>query len=178
MRVSPKRLKEAELEAKKLLNKMTIKEKVGQLSQFGTSIYSDKIDYLEDHYKDGKISSYLWVMGADTTNTVQKKVVSETPNNIPVIFAHDVIHGYKTTFPIPLAQSCSWNPENTRICCEISAKEAYCAGIRWVFSPMVDIAYDPRWGRISEGYGEDAYLCSCFSVAAIDGYEGKEIGEK
>ena len=178
MRVSPKRLKEAELEAKKLLNKRTIKEKVGQLSQFGTSIYSDKIDYLEDHYKDGKISSYLWVMGADTTNIVQKKVVSETPNNIPVIFAHDVIHGYKTTFPIPLAQSCSWNPENTRICCEISAKEAYCAGIRWVFSPMVDIAYDPRWGRISEGYGEDAYLCSCFSIAAIDGYEGKEIGEK
>lgn len=178
MRVSKERLKTAEKKAKDLLNKMTITEKVGQLSQFGTSIYSDKTDYLEDHYKDGKISSYLCVVGANTTNEVQKNATNAIPNNIPVIFAHDVIHGYKTTFPISLAQSCSWNPENTRICCEVSAKEAYCAGLRWVFSPMVDIAYDPRWGRIAEGYGEDTYLCSSFSAAAVEGYEGKEIGEK
>ena len=106
MRVSKERLKTAEKKAKDLLNKMTITEKVGQLSQFGTSIYSDKTDYLEDHYKDGKISSYLCVVGANTTNEVQKNATNAIPNNIPVIFAHDVIHGYKTTFPISLAQSC------------------------------------------------------------------------
>ena len=178
MRVSSKRLEEAEQKAKKLLKKMNITEKVGQLSQFGTSIYSDRINYLEDHYNEGKLGSYLWVFGAEITNEVQKKAVEKIPNHIPVIFAHDVIHGYKTIFPIPLAQSCSWNPEVARICCEVSAKESYCAGIRWVFSPMVDIAHDPRWGRIAEGYGEDSYLCSLFSAAAVDGYEGKEIGEK
>lgn len=178
MRVSAEKLKHAEERAEEMLGKMSLTEKIGQLSQFGTSIYSNQIDYLEDHYKEGKISSYLWVDGAEICNEVQKNVIENTPNGIPVLFSHDVIHGYRTTFPIPLAQSCSWDPENARICSEVSAKEAYCAGIKWVFSPMVDIAFDPRWGRICEGYGEDPFLCSRFSAAAVDGYEGKEIGEK
>lgn len=178
MRVSQERLNDAINKSLKLLSKMDITEKVGQLSQFGTSIYNNQKSYYEDHYKEGKIGAYLTVNGADITNSVQKNVIENTPHSIPVLFGEDVIHGYRTTFPIPLAQSCSWNPDLAKLVAEISAKEAYCSGVKWVFSPMVDIALDPRWGRISEGYGEDPVLCSKFSAATVDGYEGKEIGEK
>mgnify|MGYP003301360258 CR=1 FL=1 len=167
---------EARKRAEELLKKMTLAEKTGQLSQFGTSIYSDDEQTFSDHFAEGKVGSYLTIKGASHTNSIQRDLLKATRLPIPAIFADDVIHGYRTTFPTPLAQSCSWNPEVTRKTCEISAKEAYRAGIKWTFSPMVDIARDPRWGRIMEGYGEDTYLCSRFSEAAVKGYQGD--GEK
>jgi beta-glucosidase len=178
MKADIEKLNKARKKAKELLAKMNINEKVGQLSQFGRSIYGGVESYYEDHYKEGKIGSYLGVTGANKTNMVQKNLMSETPHNIPAIFAYDVIHGYKTTFPTPLTQSFSWDTNVVRECASVSAKEAYAAGVKWTFAPMVDIARDPRWGRIMEGYGEDPYLCSEMAKAAVEGYQGDFIGQK
>ena len=158
--------------AEELLPTMTLTEKIGQLSQFGTSIYSDNEQTFDDHFAEGKVGSYLTIKGAARTNGIQRDLLKATRLPIPALFADDVIHGYRTTFPTPLAQSCSWNPELTREGCEVAAREAYRAGLKWTFSPMVDIARDPRWGRIMEGYGEDTYLCSRFAEAAVRGYQG------
>lgn len=174
------RYKEARAKAEKLLSEMTLTEKVGQLSQFGTSIYSDDEQTHEDHFAEGKVGSYLTIKGAEKTNRIQKDLLDATRLPIPALFADDVIHGYRTTMPTPLAQSCSWNPEVTKKCNEVSAKEAYRAGIKWTFAPMVDVARDPRWGRIMEGYGEDTYLCSRFAEAAVKGFQGEgdeELGK-
>lgn len=158
--------------AKALLATMTLTEKVGQLSQFGTSIYSDKEETFSDHFAEGKVGSYLTIKGAARTNGIQRDLLKATRLPIPALFADDVIHGYRTTFPTPLAQSCSWNPELTRRSNEVAAKEAYRAGLKWTFAPMVDVARDPRWGRVMEGFGEDPYLCSRFAEAAVRGYQG------
>ncbi len=167
------RFDEAYAKAEALLAEMTLAEKIGQLSQFGTSIYSDKEDAHEDHFAEGKVGSYLTIKGAQRTNGIQRALMKTTRLPVPALFADDVIHGYRTTFPTPLAQSSSWNPSVTRRSNEIAAKEAYRGGIKWTFAPMVDIARDPRWGRIMEGYGEDPYLCSRFSEAAVKGYQGE-----
>ena len=166
--------------ARKILAKLTLTEKIGQLSQFGTSIYSNKLNIHEDRLKEGKLGSYLTVNGAKLTNEIQKIALEVMPTPIPALFGEDVIHGYRTIFPTPLAQSCSWNPEVARKGAEVSAQEAYAAGIKWTFSPMVDIARDPRWGRVVEGYGEDPYLCSRFAEATVKGYQGEpgELGQK
>ncbi len=173
-----KRYKEALKKAEEMLSEMTLTEKIGQISQFGTSIYTNDEQYFEDHFAEGKVGSYLTIKGAEKTNHIQKMLLDITRLKIPALFAEDVIHGYKTTAPIPLAQSCTWEPALTEKCCSDSAKECYAAGIKWTFSPMVDIARDPRWGRIAEGYGEDTYLCSDFAKAAVRGYQGDEIGQK
>lgn len=163
------------MKLQELISKMSLKEKIGQLSQFGTSIYKDEVAYYEDHYDEGQIGSYLTVSGAKIVNTLQKECKDKFPTYIPLLFAEDVIHGYKTTMPIPLAQSCSWNPEAAKKGAKVAAKEAAAAGIRWTFSPMVDIARDPRWGRIAEGYGEDTYLCSQFAKATVEGYQEEHV---
>lgn len=178
LNVSNERMKEAKIQAQELISKLTLTEKIGQLTQFGVSIYGDKLDYSIDHYEEGKIGSYLSACGAQVTNMLQKECAEKYPTHIPLLFAHDVIHGYRTTLPTPLAQSCSWDPSIAEKGAQVAAKEAYVAGLKWTFSPMVDIARDPRWGRIVEGYGEDPYLCSRFSEATVKGYQGKEIGEK
>lgn len=172
------RFENARKRAVEMLKKMSLTEKIGQLSQFGTSIYSNDHKAFEDHFAEGKIGSYLTIRDRKRINEIQSELVEKSPNHIPALFADDVIHGYKTTFPIPLAQSCTWDPEMTEEGCSIAAKEAYRDGIRWTFAPMVDIARDPRWGRILEGYGEDTYLCRQFSKAAVKGYQGDEIGRK
>ncbi len=159
--------------AQEMLKKMTLTEKIGQLSQFGTSIYSDDEQIYENNFAEGKVGSYLTIKGAAHTNDIQRSLLNVTRLPIPALFAEDVIHGYRTTFPIPLAQSCSWNPDVARKGNEVAAREAYRGGIKWTFAPMVDIARDPRWGRISEGYGEDTYLCSRFAEAAVKGYQGE-----
>ncbi len=171
---------EAMKKAQEILGKLTLTEKIGQISQFGTSIYNNNLNIFEDHLKEGKLGSYLTVNGGKLTNMIQKKALELMPTPIPVIFGEDVIHGFRTIFPTPLAQSCSWNPELARKGAEISAQEAYAAGIKWTFSPMVDIARDPRWGRVVEGYGEDPYLCSRFAEATVKGYQGEpgELGQK
>lgn len=178
LNVSKERMQEVMSRAEEIISKLTLTEKIGQLSQFGTSIYEDRIEYYFDHYESGKIGSYLTVSGAKVTNMLQKECAERFPTHIPILFGDDVIHGYRTTMPTPLAQSCSWNPMAAEKGAEVAAKEAYVAGVRWTFAPMVDIARDPRWGRIVEGYGEDPYLCSRFSEATVRGYQGEEIGEK
>lgn len=171
---------EAAKRAREILDKLTLTEKIGQISQFGTSIYNNQLNIFEDRLKEGKLGSYLTVNGAKLTNMIQDKALDLMPTPIPALFGEDVIHGFRTIFPTPLAQSCSWNPELARKGAEISAQEAYAAGIKWTFSPMVDIARDPRWGRVVEGYGEDPYLCSRFAESTVKGYQGEpgELGKK
>lgn len=169
---------EARRKAEELVKELSLTEKIGQLSQFGTSIYSDDHKAFEDHFEEGKIGSYLTIRDRKRINEIQEELVEKSPHHIPAIFADDVIHGYKTTFPIPLALSCAWDETLVEEVCAISAKEAYRDGIRWTFAPMADIATDPRWGRILEGYGEDTYLCSKLARAAVRGYQGDEIGKK
>ncbi len=168
----------AEKRAEELLASMTLTEKIGQLSQFGVSIYSNEEHFFEDHYPEAKIGSYLTVRGAAKTNRLQKNIIEQSRLSIPLLFADDVIHGYKTTFPTPLALSCSWEPDLARESAAAAAKEAYRAGLKWTFAPMVDIARDPRWGRIMEGYGEDPVLCSAFARQAVRGFQGDYIGQK
>ena len=170
---SSEKYKRAKERAEEMLSRMTLTEKIGQLSQFGTSIYSDNEKTYEDHFAEGKVGAYLTIKGAEKTNRIQRSLLKATRLPIPALFGDDVIHGFKTTFPTPLAQSCSWNPDMSEKCSAVAAKEAYRAGVKWTFSPMVDIARDPRWGRIAEGYGEDTYLCSRFSEAVVKGYQGE-----
>lgn len=176
--IQGKKFEKARKTAKEWLAKMTLTEKIGQLSQFGTSIYSDDENTYSDHFAEGKVGSYLTIKGAEKTNQVQKELLSKTRLPIPAVFADDVIHGYRTTMPTPLAQSCTWDPAIVEDCGSVQAKEAYRDGIRWTFTPMIDIARDPRWGRIMEGFGEDPFLCSRLTEAAVSGIQGKEIGEK
>ena len=164
--------------ADELLSKMTLTEKVGQLSQFGTSIYTTDDGAFDNYFAGGKVGSYLSISGAERTNRMQERLLAITKLKIPALFGDDVIHGYRTIAPIPLAQSATWEPELTKKSCEVAAKESYAAGLKWTFSPMVDIARDPRWGRIAEGYGEDTYLCCDFARAAVKGYQGDYIGQK
>lgn len=163
--------KAAREKAQELLKKLTLTEKIGQLSQFGNSIYSSEEKIYEDHFREGKVGSFLTLRGAEKTNKIQSDLLEMQRTPIPAIFADDVIHGYRTTFPTPIAQSCSWDPELTERCDAAAAKEAYAAGLKWTFGPMVDIARDPRWGRIMEGFGEDTYLCSQFAAAAVRGFQ-------
>ncbi|MBR7133724.1 MAG: glycoside hydrolase family 3 C-terminal domain-containing protein [Clostridia bacterium] len=164
--------------AEKKLSELTLMDKIGQISQYGHSIYSELGQYYETYLKDGKIGSYLAVTGAELTNSLQKRAIAETPHNLPMLFAADVIHGFKTTMPTPLAMSCSWEPEVVEQAMAVSAKEAYAAGVKWTFAPMVDIARDPRWGRIVEGFGEDSFLGAKMSAAAVRGFQGDELGSE
>ncbi len=157
-----------------LLSIMTLDEKVGQLVQI---VGPEKVS--EDLIREGKIGSYLvWIQGAGNANRLQRIAVEETRLGIPLIFANDVIHGYHTIFPIPLAESCSWNPELITRACRIAAIESASEGTHWTFAPMVDISRDPRWGRIMEGSGEDAYLGSVLAEASVRGFQGADLKDK
>ena len=156
-----------------LVQKMTPAEKVGQLNQIGTSIYGGDETLFEEDIREGRIGSFLTVRGAKKTNQLQNIAVNESRLGIPLLFADDVIHGYETLFPIPLALSCSWEPELAKEMAEVSAREAAAAGLHWTFSPMMDIGRDPRWGRVAEGYGEDPFLTSRFITEQIIGFQGE-----
>ena len=149
-----------------LLCQMTLSEKIGQMTQYG-KINDREVELI----KHGKVGSLLNVRGAKRCNEIQRIAVQESRLGIPLIFGDDVIHGYKTIFPIPLAESCSWDLDLYSKSAEISAKEAAASGIRWVFSPMVDVSRDARWGRVMEGPGEDTYLASKIAGAKINGYQ-------
>ena len=153
-----------------LLALMTLDEKVGQLVQYsGTSAEKEKL------LRQGKIGSFLNIVGARATRELQLIAVEETRMKIPLIFGLDVIHGYRTTFPIPLATSCSWDLGMIEKSERIAAVEATAAGQNWTFSPMVDIARDPRWGRIAEGAGEDPFLGAAVAYARVRGLQGSEL---
>jgi len=158
---------------------MTIEEKLGQLNQVnGKYVEATRENINEEQVKllrQGQIGSFLNIIGAAETRRIQHIVVTESRLGIPVLFGLDVIHGFKTIFPIPLAEASTWNPELIEQEACVSAREASAAGIDWTFAPMVDIARDPRWGRIAEGAGEDPYLGSAMAVARVKGFQGKDV---
>ena len=150
---------------------MTLEEKAGQLTQFaGTNPQT------MDMVKQGKVGSLLGVLGAEQTNEVQRAAM-QSRLKIPLIFGYDVIHGYRTIFPVPLASAGSFDPELIEKAERVAAKEASASGLKWVFAPMVDIARDPRWGRIVEGAGEDPYLGSMIAAAKVRGFQGKSMAD-
>lgn len=192
---------------KDLLEKMTLEEKVGQLQQCGPSLvgafevsfselldmmFDGKIseaefgrlmstaqeDFHEEDLRAGKIGSYNGIKNAATANKLQKIAVEETRLGIPLVFGYDVIHGYRTIMPIPLAEACAWDPALWEKTARVAAKEATAAGIHMTFAPMVDVAKDARWGRVSEGAGEDAYLSSLFGMAKVKGFQSEDLSKE
>lgn len=157
-----------------LLKHMTVEEKVGQLNQLsGRGLAPDMVQMV----KEGKVGSLLNEVDPATVNALQREAVENSRLGIPLIFARDVIHGYKTIFPIPLGQAATWNESLVREGARVAADEASSVGIRWTFSPMVDIARDARWGRIAEGFGEDPVLASRLGVAMVEGYQGDDLSQ-
>ncbi len=151
-----------------LLSRMTLEEKIGQMNQLDPSWNAEEKEAL---IREGKVGSIFNIVGAKEVNRLQRMAVEETRLGIPLVAARDVIHGFKTIYPIPLGQGATWNPELIEQAAQATAKEAYQYGIRWAFSPMVDVAHDPRWGRVAEGYGEDPYLTSVMGAATVRGYQ-------
>lgn len=157
--------KDFDKKIEELMSGMSIEEKIGQLVQYG------RLKEAEDELiNQGEIGSFLNFNGAVSVNEKQKKIL-ESKNPIPILIGDDVIHGYKTTFPIPLAESCSWDLELMEETSAIAAKEASTEGVHCIFAPMVDIARDPRWGRVAEGAGEDTYLGSLIARARVRGIQ-------
>src|SRR5215217_227485 len=163
-----------------LMSKMTLDEKLGQLNLPGagdiTTGQASSSD-IAKKIKDGKVGGLFNIKGVEKIRDVQKIAVENSRLKIPLLFGMDVIHGYQTVFPIPLGLSCSWDMEAVETSAKIAAKEASADGICWTFSPMVDIARDPRWGRIAEGNGEDAYLGSQIAKAMVKGYQGDDLSK-
>lgn len=160
-----------------LLSRMTLEEKILQLNQYtlGRNTVENNLGEAVREIP-AEIGSLIYFSDdAQLRNVMQRKAMEESRLGIPILFGHDVIHGYRTIFPIPLAQACSWNPELAERACSISAQEAASSGVDWTFSPMVDVARDPRWGRVMEGYGEDVYTNSVFCEAAVRGYQGEDL---
>src|SRR5688500_9876026 len=158
-----------------LMKKMTLDEKLGQLNLPGSGdIVTGQASNSDigKKIKDGKVGGLFNIKSLEKIKAVQKVAVEESRLKIPLIFGMDVIHGYETVFPIPLGLSCSWDMKAIERSAQIAAAEASADGICWTFSPMVDIARDPRWGRIAEGSGEDAYLGSQIAIAMVKGYQG------
>jgi beta-glucosidase len=162
-----------------LVGKMTIEEKILQLNQYTFGINSNPNNIgPEIKGLPAGIGSLIY-FSADPVlrNTIQKKAIEETRLGIPILFGFDVIHGFRTVYPISIAQACSWNPELVELNCSEAARESVLSGVDWTFSPMIDVARDPRWGRVSEGYGEDPYVNAVFGVASVKGYQGKNLSD-
>jgi beta-glucosidase len=162
-----------------ILRLMTVDEKVGQLTQWSGNWGPSGQTTLEvraDGVRAGQVGSFLSVYGAAYTRALQRIAVEETRLGIPLLFAHDVIHGFRTIFPVPLAEVASWNEAAVERSARIAATEAAAHGIHWTFAPMVDIARDPRWGRIVEGSGEDPFLGSVMAAARVRGFQGERLG--
>lgn len=160
-----------------LVSRMTLEEKVLQLNQYtlGQNNNPNNIaEELKNH--PAELGSVIYFdSNPELRNKLQRKAMEESRLGIPLIFGYDVIHGYRTVYPISLGQACSWNPELVRQACAVAAQEARMSGIDWTFSPMIDVARDGRWGRVSEGYGEDPYTNAVFSVASVKGYQGDDM---
>ena len=167
-----------------LMALMTLEEKIGQMNQYngfwdvtGPSPKNGDAKVKYEHLKSGLVGSMLNVHGADQVRKVQEIAVNETRLGIPLIIGFDVIHGYKTTSPIPLAESASWDLNLIQESAAMAAREAASAGINWTFAPMVDISRDARWGRVMEGAGEDTYLGAAIGKARIMGFQGKDLSK-
>mgnify|MGYP000740061300 CR=1 FL=1 len=165
---------EAKIEA--LLSKMTLEEKIGQTNLRGVSSRATSLPTdLKESVKKGNVGAFLNIMNLEYVDELQRIAVEESPNGIPLIFGRDVIHGFKTLFPIPLGLAATWDAQMVEKSSEIAAFEASGAGIRWTFAPMLDIARDSRWGRIAESPGEDPYLATILGAAYIKGFQGDDL---
>lgn len=165
-----------------LLKKMTLEEKVGQLNQYsstfdvtGPTPEGGRGREQYDHIRQGKVGSMLNVVGAAATRRAQEMALEESRLGIPLIFGYDVIHGFKTMFPIPLGETASWDLEAIEASARVAAAEAAAAGLHWTFAPMMDISRDARWGRVMEGSGEDPYLGSVVAAARVRGFQGGDL---
>ncbi len=161
-----------ELRISDLISKMTLEEKIGQMQQLNLWQMNSKVI---DTVAKGKVGSFLNAGNKQDKIKLQKAAVEKSRLGIPLIFGRDVIHGYKTVLPIPLGQASTWNPDLVKRGTEISAREAAEDGIHWTFAPMIDIARDPRWGRIAESCGEDPYLASIIGSAMVKGFQGNDL---
>lgn len=167
-----------------VLNLMTLEEKVGQMNQYngfwevtGPAPKSGQAAQKYEHLKKGWVGSMLNVKGVKDVRALQKIAVEQTRLGIPVLFGFDVIHGYKTVSPVPLAEAASWDLEAMKRSAEIAAAEAAASGLNWTFAPMVDVSRDARWGRVMEGAGEDPYLNSQVAIARVKGFQGDTFNE-
>lgn len=161
-----------------LLNRMTLQEKVGQMTLFTSDLAVTGPTIRDDYVKlikEGKVGALFNAYGTEYTTKLQKMAVNDSRLGIPLIFGYDVIHGFRTIFPIPLGETASWNPELARQSSEVAAREAASTGLHWTYAPMVDVARDPRWGRIAEGAGEDTYLGEQFAKARVKGFQGDNL---
>jgi beta-glucosidase len=171
-----------EFKVDSLLEMMTLQEKIGQLNQYsvgaeltGPGAKSDHDQTRIDLLTSGQVGSVLNLLGAEQTRKLQKQVVENSRLGIPLLFSYDVIHGYKTMFPIPLGESASWDLEAIEQSAAIAAMEAAAAGLHWTFAPMVDVGRDARWGRVMEGAGEDTYLGAQIAKARVNGFQGEDL---
>ncbi|MCM1021787.1 MAG: beta-glucosidase BglX [Muribaculum sp.] len=164
--------KPIEVRVADLLGRMTIDEKIGQTNQRSVAVGMQDLGGWIPQLKQGQIGSIMNVSSPQVADSIQRIMMNESRLGIPVLIARDVIHGYKTIFPIPLGQAATFNPEVARRGARIAATEASADGIRWTFAPMLDIARDARWGRIAEGCGEDPYLTGVMGKAMVEGFQG------
>ena len=163
---------EAKIDA--LLDAMSLEDKIGQLQQIDAS--GDHLqDWLKDAVRAGRIGSVLNQVNRDLCDELQRIALEESEHGIPLLIGRDVIHGFQTVFPIPLAQAASWNPDLVEACAHYAGAESSEAGVNWTFSPMIDISRDARWGRIAESFGEDPYLTGLLGAAMIKGYQGDDL---
>ncbi len=171
----------------KLLSSLTIEEKIGQLMQLAPFFFIEDIDVKvfgevtalnlnkEKVFHSGSV---LGINSAEQMIQIQKKYLKESRHKIPLVFMADIIHGYKTIFPVPIAMAASWNPDLAFQAAKIQAKESRVSGVQVTFSPMVDVSRDPRWGRVVEGFGEDPFLSSIFSKSIVQGYQGNDVKQE
>ena len=173
---------EAEKFVDDLMERMTLREKIGQMSQFitktsmSTGPGGERMD-ISDLIKAGNVGSILSVRNPEEIYGLQRLAVDSSRLGIPILFGHDIIHGCKTIFPINLACACTWDPEAVKESARVAAKETAALGIAWTFSPMCDVSADPRWGRVSEGSGEDPYLGAKMAEAMVKGYQGEDLSD-
>ncbi|GAA4311583.1 beta-glucosidase BglX [Pontixanthobacter gangjinensis] len=176
-------VEDVETKVDSVLNLMTLEEKVGQMIQYNgswdltgpASEVGNKEK--EDRLKKGLVGSMLNVLSVEATEKAQRMNMENSRIKIPLIFGYDVIHGYKTIFPVPLGETASWDVDAARESARIAALESVAEGVNWTFSPMIDISRDARWGRIMEGSGEDPYLTSQIAVAKVEGYQGEDLSD-
>ncbi len=174
-------VRNVEAKVDSVLSLMTLEEKVGQMVQYSGSwdltgpATGDHNQYREEQLKKGLVGSMLNVLSVEATREAQKLVMENSRIKIPLMFGYDVIHGYKTMFPVPLGETASWDLDAMEETARISALEAAADGVNWTFAPMIDISRDARWGRIMEGAGEDPYLTSRVAEAKVRGYQSEDL---
>ncbi|MGM0376624.1 MAG: beta-glucosidase BglX [Bacteroidota bacterium] len=168
---------DVDAEVESLLNQMTLDEKIGQMVQVDPGVYGSE-EKLKEAIREGQIGSLLNMVGAEDINELQRIALEESPSGIPLIMGRDVIHGFRTIFPIPLGMAASWNEDLVRESAAIAAKEAASTGVNWTFAPMIDVTRDPRWGRIAESAGEDPLLNSMVARAMVQGFQGDDLSDQ